>query len=284
MVSIIVPTYNRANIIRKSIDSILSQTYGDFELIIVDDGSTDDTKIVVDSYKDKRIRYIRNDSSSHGPSVARNIGIQNSKGEYIAFNDSDDIWHGDKLEKQISFLHDKNADITFCTMHKINDGQLIPNNRFSQGKCTIENILKGSFTGTPALLGKSGCFKNNLFDQKISCNEDWELVIRLLDKYKVFYQNENLVEVSSTEKSVSSDCDNAVKAMKYIYKKHAHLYSRYKKSKKRIEKSIIYQKALANDMRLCIEIKNRKSVRNYAILLKNRIIRYAYAVYFLIEG
>ena len=105
MVSIIIPTYNRGYIIKKSIDSVLHQTYEDFELIIVDDGSTDGTKQLIDEYEDDRIKYY---SYEHNKGVvyARNYGMKMAKGDCIVFQDSDDVWHSDKLEKQIKILED----------------------------------------------------------------------------------------------------------------------------------------------------------------------------------
>ena len=99
MVSVIIPTYNRADTIKRSIESVLSQSYQDFEIIIIDDGSTDDTYRVVKEIRDTRICYIKGDKRM-GANAARNIGVQRAKGEFIAFQDSDDIWRKDKLENQ----------------------------------------------------------------------------------------------------------------------------------------------------------------------------------------
>ena len=101
-VSVILPTYNRAEILKKSIDSVLMQSYPEFELLIVDDGSTDNTKELVASYEDSRIRYLYTEIN-RGAAAARNFGIENASGnaDFIAFEDSDDLWHKDKLKKQI---------------------------------------------------------------------------------------------------------------------------------------------------------------------------------------
>ena len=153
MISVILPTYNRAKEIPKSIESILNQTYQNFELIIIDDGSTDNTQEVVARYQDKRIRYIKNMTSKHGVSVARNIGIRESVGKYITFNDSDDVFYPDKLEKQLAFLESEKADVTFCAVCK--NKQIIPDLKFTQRDCTLERILEASFTTTQALDRKS---------------------------------------------------------------------------------------------------------------------------------
>ena len=103
LVSIIMPSYNTSKYIRESIDSVIAQSYSMWELIIVDDCSTDETTDIVTSYRDERIRYMQNDSNS-GAAASRNRALREARGEWIAFLDSDDIWTVDKLEKQILFM------------------------------------------------------------------------------------------------------------------------------------------------------------------------------------
>ena len=104
-VSIIIPTYNRVDLLPRAINSVLNQTFQDFELIVVDDGSTDNTKQVVEEFqkKDKRIKYIWQENSG-APAKPRNTGIKNSQGEYIALLDHDDEWLPEKLEKQLEIF------------------------------------------------------------------------------------------------------------------------------------------------------------------------------------
>lgn len=103
IVSVILPTYNRANYIKDAIESVLDQTYRNIELLIIDDGSTDNTQAVIESYlKDNRIRYIKQKNS--GAAVARNKGLELSKGKYVAFIDSDDMWEKNKLEIQLAVM------------------------------------------------------------------------------------------------------------------------------------------------------------------------------------
>lgn len=112
-VSIIIPTYNSAKYIHDAIESVLNQTYQDFEIIVMDDGSIDNTKKVLRSYiESKKIRYFY--QKNKGPSAARNKGIREAKGEYIAFLGADDIWHKKKLEKSINFMNIYNFD-WICT-------------------------------------------------------------------------------------------------------------------------------------------------------------------------
>ncbi len=109
-VSIIIPTYNRAHLITQTIQSALGQTYKDYEIIVVDDGSTDNTLDVISKYEDKGIRIIIQPHSGGGGAQARNTGINAANGELIALLDSDDLWHPTKLEKQVRLL-DKNPGL-----------------------------------------------------------------------------------------------------------------------------------------------------------------------------
>lgn len=105
-VSIIIPTYNRASSLKRTLISIINQTYTDYEVIIVSNGSTDNTKDIVDQFQDERLKYIFQKGSG-SPASPRNTGIKSSKGDYIAFCDDDDLWLPEKLEKQIAFLKKK---------------------------------------------------------------------------------------------------------------------------------------------------------------------------------
>ena len=110
LVSVIMPTYNRAHLLPRAIKSVLSQTFKDFELIIIDGGSIDNTEDVVKSFKDPRIIYI-NQGINQGISAAKNVGIMKAKGKYIAFIDSDDEWFSIKLEKQVKVFQKASNDI-----------------------------------------------------------------------------------------------------------------------------------------------------------------------------
>lgn len=120
LVSIIMPTFNCGRFIGESIDSVLAQTYTDWELLIVDDCSTDNTKEVVQSYPDKRIHYFCNDKNS-GAAVTRNRALREAKGKYIAFLDSDDLWLPEKLEKQIAFMEKNRYAFTYHEYDEIDE-------------------------------------------------------------------------------------------------------------------------------------------------------------------
>lgn len=121
LVSIIMPSYNTALYIKDSIESVLSQTYTNWELIIVDDCSTDNTDEIVSQYlADERIHYIKNDINS-GAAVSRNRALREAKGKWIAFLDSDDLWEPDKLQKQISFMNDNGYHFSYTNYMEMDE-------------------------------------------------------------------------------------------------------------------------------------------------------------------
>lgn len=231
MVSIIIPTYNRGNVIKRSIDSVLVQTYRDFELIIVDDASEDDTKRRVDEYNNPRIRYIRN-INKLGANGARNVGIQNAKGEYVAFQDSDDFWEVDKLEKQINFL-DAHGEIDIVysryKYYWINgEVTLIPDKNFTNRELQEkigDTLARSNVIGTPTMVVRKRCFDEvGIFDEAIPRFQDWEIAIRLVERYKFSIIDEVLVRVYETEKSITKVKENELTAMLLIVNKHRKFF------------------------------------------------------------
>lgn len=126
LVSIVMPSYNTARYIAASIESVLAQTYTAWELIIVDDCSTDDTDEVVERYlRDERIRYLKNESNQ-GAAVSRNYALREARGRWIAFLDSDDLWHSEKLERQIRFMLETGYPFTYTDYRICHNGEWLP--------------------------------------------------------------------------------------------------------------------------------------------------------------
>lgn len=121
LVSIIMPSYNTANYIGESINCVINQTYKNWELIIIDDCSTDNTdKIVAEFLNNKRIKYLKN-KKNFGAAISRNRALKEAKGKWIAFLDSDDLWKEEKLEKQIGFMEENNYDFSYTYYEEINE-------------------------------------------------------------------------------------------------------------------------------------------------------------------
>lgn len=120
LVSIIMPSWNTSNFISESIESVIKQTYKNWELIIVDDCSTDDTKDLLKKYKDQRIKYFINEKNS-GAALTRNKALREAQGEWIAFLDSDDLWAPEKIEHQIKFMKQNGFNFSYTEYEKIDE-------------------------------------------------------------------------------------------------------------------------------------------------------------------
>lgn len=233
-VSVVIPTYNRSHLIARAIQSVLDQTYQDLEIIIVDDGSTDSTEEIVKSFKNDNIIYIQHNINK-GPSAARNTGIKASKGEYIAFQDSDDEWLPEKLEKQIDVFCNSPLEVgvVYTSIIRIeNDKKIyIPRDCFTlkEGKIHDE-LLKENFVGTPAVLIKKECFeKTKYFDENLPALEDWELWIEISKYYDFRYINKPLIYSYYTPNSINTNQDNTLKALKIILANHLEDFNHNKK-------------------------------------------------------
>lgn len=198
VVSVVIPTHNREQFVGRAIRSVLAQTYTDFELIVVDDGSTDNTAGVVGSFKDPRIRFVRHEQN-RGVSASRNTGIRMSRGEYVAFQDSDDEWLPQKLEKQLEMFARTslpNLGVVACGKIRVSaDGKkIVGHNIYKMSGQVYEEFLALKLEpGTQVLLVKKACLNGNLFDEELRAHEDWELCLRLSEKCQFDSLSEPLV-------------------------------------------------------------------------------------------
>ena len=220
LVSVIIPTYNRANLIKRSVESVLNQTYKNLELLIIDDGSTDNTKKIIDTLNDKRIIYIK--QQNQGASAARNKGIENARGEYIAFQDSDDVWHLDKLEKQIIALQRNSADVVFCKMFAFgNLRRRIVSDNFKQGFLDKKDLPLG--ISTQSILGKRNILIKFYFNSNTEPIEDFELLLRINQNFSIYCVDEPLVDYYSQDSSISNRSYTKFKSFEEISTKHKEL-------------------------------------------------------------
>lgn len=220
MISVILPTFNRSNMIVRSICSVLNQTYKDFELIIVDDGSTDCTQDMVSRIKDSRIRYIRHEKNK-GAAAARNTGIKAAQCDLIAFQDSDDEWVPEKLEKQIKAILALPDDfgVIYSAFWRLGKQKIyIPRKNISiKEGWMYKQLLYGNIVGMPVSLIKKECFNVvGGFSENLRALEDWELFLRISKFFKFKYIDEPLVLSYETEGSVSKNVLAHAEAYEYI--------------------------------------------------------------------
>lgn len=225
-VSVIIPTYNRAHLIGRAIQSVLDQTYQDFEIIVVDDGSTDNTEEVVTDFNDERLRYIRLEENSGTSAAPRNTGIKVARGKYIAFQDSDDEWLPEKLEKQMRVFEIASPEfgVIYTGFWRIAGGKktYIPSSRITPKEGDIHNILlEGNFIGGPVTLIRKECLERaGMFDEELPQLMDWEMWIRLSKYYHFKCIDEPLAISYYSPGGVNEGGDIKAKAWKLILKKH----------------------------------------------------------------
>lgn len=237
MISVVMPTYNRGRLMEKAALSVLGQSVKEIELIVVDDGSSDNTADVVKSLKDPRVKYVFQKNS--GACVARNNGVDHADGEYIAFHDSDDIWHADKLEKQMAALQKFDADVVFCRMDKVVNGQKVD----TIGKLFQEGLLDPRMLplaiGTQTLLGKSSVFKEERFDPEMPRFQEFEMLVRIQKKFKICGMAESLVDYVLQDDSISMNPDKFLLAWKLMLQKHPDFLTVYATSRDRIAYDVL---------------------------------------------
>ncbi len=233
-VSIILPTYNRKYCISKAINSILNQTYQDFELFIVDDASTDGTKDYIHTLSDNRIKYILL-SENVGAGEARNIGIKEAQGEYIAFQDSDTEWMTDKLEKQVSCLSsfDDSVAMVYSPYKRIyQDYTLIyPSLDVAleeKSGSILASLLEHPLVDTPTMLVRKDVLTEiGCFDSHMSALEDYELSIRIAQKYQIKIIDEVLLLSYNESDSISNDAVRYIQNAFYLLQKHRIVFKQY---------------------------------------------------------
>jgi len=202
LVSVIIPTYNYGHLLSKAIDSVIAQTYKNIELIIIDDGSTDNTKSVVESY-DNKFTYINQNNT--GVSSARNHGIIISNGQYVAFLDADDIWYQDKISVQVQYMLDHRECRSVSCQNLIineltNEKKVSQYYNFSAYDCRYNflslSTRKTTFSGGSGVIIDKNIFNDvGLFNTKLTHGEDWEFWIRISYKYPIYMINKILYEI-----------------------------------------------------------------------------------------
>lgn len=189
LVTVVIPTYNRATMVGRAIESVLQQTFSDFEIVVVDDSSHDNTESVVKGFGDHRVRYIRHEINKKLPAT-RNTGIANARGQYIAFLDDDDQWKKDKLCKQIDAIQNCEAVLCASTVTGIK-----PTYRYREDWVTSSTLRKGNIFDPSGLIVRAEVLRKLQFDTSLpnGVGEDWDMFIRIAERGKIKYIPEPLV-------------------------------------------------------------------------------------------
>lgn len=237
LVSVIIPSYNRAHMLPRAIESLFKQTYTNWEALIVDDASTDNTKEVVDAYiaKDKRIRFFKQEKNG-GACVARNVGIDNSNATYITFLDSDDEYFPAKIEKQVACFENstvENVGVVSCGRVDARDGKeyfkWIPSKKGN----IVTNLLQKERVGanTSFLMVKKEVLDQHkiYFDPEMPAGQDWDFLIRVCQHAGFDFVPEPLVTIHHHSGERVYTGERALIAIEKQYDKNKDLLLKDKK-------------------------------------------------------
>jgi glycosyltransferase involved in cell wall biosynthesis len=242
-VSIVLPIYNRAATLARCLDSIRAQTFSDWELLAVDDGSDDDSVRVVESYGDARVRLLKH-AVNRGPSAARNTAIAEARGEFIAFIDSDDEWLPAKLEKQLTLLRDSGLDACGCEYWLVVDTREVRIHLSSPASWAKELHTKCELgNGTTLLARRTAALEIGPLDEALRLYEDWDWVLRFVGKFRYGVVNEPLARVHA---SGLRDSSRFAQGAEHFLKKHDREFVRLGETHRRWVRSKHYEFVAAN--------------------------------------
>ncbi|WP_010648178.1 glycosyltransferase [Oceanobacillus massiliensis] len=208
LVSVIIPCFNSGEWMGETLSSVFDQTYPNIEVIVIDDGSTDNTKEIVLNYSDEILYYYQ---KNKGPSAARNLGAKKARGKYIAFLDSDDVWEDNKLSLQVGYLEkNKNVQLVFSNVNLINEKGEHLYSHFNRVPIGKKEIIMKFFLGeitmnTPTIVVKRDSLLNvGGFDEELPLREDHFFLMMMTHKYEIFHFKELLVNRRVSTKSMSN--------------------------------------------------------------------------------
>lgn len=234
-VSAVIITHNRLELLKRAIKSVMSQTYSNIECVVVDDASTDGTKIYCENLP---IEYIHiSQEESRGGNHARNVGIMASHGDYIAFLDDDDYWLPEKIEKQVALIESKSdCSLVYCASKfeivsrcnkKYRD--VYPSPRFSGDMSRRILMLINCCTSSLILVERSLLLKVGMFDENLRFWQDYEFTVRAAQITKFYFVNEPLCVYrrdENDEHRLTNNLNGWENNLAYIYNKHKDLYDR----------------------------------------------------------
>ena len=211
LVSVVIPAYNSAAFITETVDSVLQQTYPNLEVLVIDDGSTDNTREVLKPYEEK-IEYYRKDNG--GPASARNFGIRKASGVYVAFLDADDLWKEEKIDRQVKrFDEMPGTGLVHTGSVQLKDGKIIERaSRHCPNGNVFKELFSQNFIGTSTVLVRKECFQSlGLFDTRegFMAVEDYDMWLRIARKYRIEYIAEGLVYYRVHAEGISRNIDRS---------------------------------------------------------------------------
>lgn len=231
MVSVVIPTHNRVDLLPRAITSALNQTYNDIEVIVVSDGSTDNTDAFMQKYdNDGRVRYI-NYSPAKGGNYARNTGIDAAKGEYVAFLDDDDEWLPTKIERQVALMEaDNEVGLVYTGINCIyvNESICYSFKPTLRGNLSKKILFRNYIGSTSSVMLRQSLCRSCRFDENLQALQDFDLWIKVMQGCKADVVSEPMVNYYNyrNQTQVSSSTAKYIQAIDYINKKYADLFKK----------------------------------------------------------
>ena len=229
-VSVNIPTHNRSELLRVAIQSVLQQTFQDFEIVVVDDASTDNTEDVVNNFGDQRIKYIRH-KTNQGEATTRNTGLKNGKGVYIAFLDDDDEWLPDKLQMQVAILDHSPKEVGGVYTGRVimdgTTGRILGRRLASKRENLFLDLLRQRYNLTPStLMIRQICFeKVGWFDESIGYAPDFDMWVRLAKEFDFECIEEPLTIYRVHEKQLTKNIPFVIEGRERQLEKYSYWLS-----------------------------------------------------------
>lgn len=256
--SVIIPVYNRKDVIASSIQSVINQSFENWELLVVDDNSNDNTFEVVNSFKDCRIFYLKNEKN-FGPAYSRNRGIENAKGEVISFLDSDDRFYPNFLNSTYSFFKNKEKDIGFCWTglevkyrHETKKELWMPKSESSPYYSFLKDLSIGSGCGIS--ISKEVFLKCGMFNEELSAAEDTEFFLRIVQEFDFGVIEEVLIFIDKSGKDrLSLNYERNAASYNNFISQHWPMINRYPELKKKFYYKLMWLNFHLGDFSLARE-------------------------------
>ncbi len=227
-VDIIIPTYNSLTWLKQTVQSVLDQSFRDFQLYIIDDGSTDDTATYVRHIEDKRVHYTYQEN--RGQASARNLGIQRSHAPFVAFLDADDIWYPKKLEKQLEIMtKNHQVGLVYGYHYIINDEDIITGSLYIEKRGHLfEELCKGNIiagSASMAMVRRSVLEQAGFFREDFVNGEDWELWLRISRLCTIDYVPEIIAAIRQHGQSTQANTQKMAEGLLYVFEVMKKEYS-----------------------------------------------------------
>ena len=272
-VSVVIPTHNRAELLRSAITSVLNQTFQDFEIVIVDDTSQDHTPHVVNSFGDGRIKYLRHNYNK-GEGAARNTGVKNAQGEFIAFLDDDDEWLPEKLELQVTLLESSLPTVGcvytgYSKIEKVS-GKLLCQKVLSVRGNILDHLVTENWLSSSTMLLRKECFvKAGLFDERLTFGADYDLWLRIAKYFDFECLDKPLATYCIHGNNVTLNYDTIIGGFEMLLEKNPILGLKGKVSSKRYRSlGVLY--CYRGDIKKG-RTALRKAIKLYPLGIKNYI-------------